>query len=49
MKVELPRAVPPQMGFDFDGVSEGVGASEVIFFHGEGAGLLSAVQGAVPH
>ena len=37
------------MGFDFDGVSEGVGASEVIFFNGEGAGLLSAVQGTVLH
>jgi len=49
MKVELPRAVPPQMGFDFDGVSERVGAGEVIFFDGKGAGLLSAVQGTVLH
>jgi hypothetical protein len=49
VKVKLPRSVPPQMGFDFDVVSECVGASEVIFFKGEGAGLLSAVQGTVLH
>ena len=49
VKLKLPRSVPPQMGFDFDVVSECVGASEVIFFKGEGAGLLSAVQGTVLH
>ena len=49
VKVKLPRSVPPKMGFDFDGVSEGVGTSEVIFFNGEGAGLLSAVQGTILH
>ncbi len=43
MEVELPRAVPPEMGFNFDGVSERVGAGEVIFFNGKGAGLLSAM------
>ena len=49
MEVELPRTVPPKMGFDFDGVSERVGAAEVIFFNGEGAGLLSAEQGTIFH
>jgi hypothetical protein len=49
VKVKLPRSVPPQMGFDFDRVSEGVGAGEVIFFDGKGAGLLAPVQGAVVH
>ena len=49
VKLKLPRSVPPQTGFDFDRVSEGVGAGEVIFFNGEGAGLLSAVQGTVVH
>ena len=49
MEVELPRTVPPEMGFDFDGVSERVGAGEVIFFNGEGAGLLSAEQGTIFH
>jgi len=49
MEVELPRTVPPEMGFNFDGVSERVGAGEVLFFDGEGAGLLSAVQGTIFH
>jgi hypothetical protein len=49
MEVELPRTVPPEMGFDLHGPSERVGAGEVIFFNGEGAGLLSAVQGTVLH
>ena len=49
VKVKLPRSVPPEMGFDFDGVSKGVGAGEVIFFDGKGAGLLSAVHGPVLH
>jgi hypothetical protein len=49
VKVKLPRSVPPEMGFDFDGVSERVGAGEVIFFDGKGAGLLSAVQGTILH
>ncbi len=49
MKVKLPRSVPPQMGFDFDGVSEMVGAGQVIFFDGKGAGLLSSVQGTILH
>jgi len=49
MEVELPRAVPPEMGFNFDGVSERVGAGEVIFFDGKEAGLLSAVQGTIFH
>jgi len=47
--VKLPRSVPPEVGFDLDRVSEGVGAGEVIFFDGKGAGLLSAVQGPVIH
>ena len=49
MEVELPRTVPPEMGFDLDGASERVGAGEVLFFDGEGAGLLSAVQGTIFH
>jgi hypothetical protein len=49
VKLKLPRSVPPQVGFDFDRVSEGVGAGDVIFFNGKGAGLLSAVQGTVLH
>jgi hypothetical protein len=49
VEVELPRTVPPEMGFNFDGVSERVGAGEVIFFDGEGAGLLSAEQGTIFH
>ena len=49
MEVKLPRTVPPEMSFNFDGVSERVGAGEVIFFDGEGAGLLSAVQGTIFH
>jgi len=49
MKVELPRTVPPEMGFDLDRVSERVGAGEVIFFDGKGAGLLASVQGTVFH
>ena len=49
VKMELPRPVPPEVGFDFDRFSERVGAGEVIFFDGKGAGLLSAVQGAVLH
>ena len=49
MEVELPRAVPPEMGFDLHGVSEGVGACEVIFFDAKGADRLAAVQGAVIH
>jgi hypothetical protein len=49
MEVELPRTVPPEMGFDLHRVSEWVGAGEVIFFDGEGAGLLSAVQGTIFH
>ena len=49
MEVELPRAVPPEMGFDLHTVSERVGAGEVIFFNGKGAGLLSAVQGTIFH
>ena len=43
MEVELPRTVPPEMGFDLHGVSEWVGAGEVIFFDGEGPGLLTAM------
>ncbi len=43
MEVELPRPVPPEMGFNLRKVSEWVGAGEVIFFDGEGVGLLSAV------
>ena len=43
VEVELPRTVPPEMGFDLHTVSERVGAGEVIFFNGKGAGLLSAV------
>jgi len=49
MEVELPRAVPPKLGFDLHTVSERVGAGEVIFFDGEGVGLLSAVQGTIFH
>jgi hypothetical protein len=49
VKVKLPRPVPPEMGFDLDRVSEMVGAGEVILFNGEGAGLLSAVQGTILH
>jgi len=49
MEVELPRTVPPEMGFDLHGVSERVGAGEVIFFNGKGAGLLATVQGAILH
>ena len=43
MEVELPRTVPPKMGFDLHGVSESVGAGEVIFFNGKRAGLLAAM------
>jgi len=43
MEVELPRTVPPEMGFDLHGVSEWVGAGEVIFFNGKRAGLLAAM------
>ena len=43
VEVELPRTVPPDMGFNFDGVSERVGAGEVIFFDGKGAGLLTTM------
>jgi len=49
VEVELPRTVPPEMGFDLHRVSEWVGAGEVLFFDGEGAGLLSAVQGTIFH
>jgi len=49
VKVELPRPVPPETGFDLDRVSQMVGAGEVIFFDGKGTGLLSAVQGPVVH
>ena len=49
VKLKLPRPVPPEMGFDLDRVSERVGAGEVIFLNGEGAGLLASVQGAVFH
>jgi hypothetical protein len=49
VKMKLPRTVPPEMGFDLHGLSERVGAGEVIFFDGEGAGLLASVQGAVLH
>ena len=37
------------MGFDLDRVCETVGAGEVIFFDGKGAGVLASVQGAVVH
>jgi len=37
------------MGFDLHGVSERVGACEVIFFDAKGADGLAAVQGAVVH
>ena len=43
VEVELPRTVPPEMGFDLHGVSERVGAGEVIFFNGKGVGLLAAM------
>ncbi len=43
MEVQLPRTVPPEMGFDFDGVSERVGAGKMVFFDGKGAGLLTTV------
>jgi hypothetical protein len=43
MEVELPRTVPPEMGFDLHGVPKRVGAGEVIFFDGEGTGLLTAM------
>ena len=49
MEVELPRTVPPEMGFNFDGVSEWVEAGEVLFFDGNGACLLSTVHGTVIH
>ena len=49
MEVELPRPVPPEVGFDLDRVSETVRAGEVIFFDDKGAGLLTAVQGTVLH
>ena len=49
VKVKLPSPVPPEVGFDIHGVSERVGAGEVIFFDGKGAGLLSAVHGTVLH
>jgi hypothetical protein len=49
VKVKLPRSVPPEVGFDLDRTSEGVGAGEVIFFDGKGAGLLASVQGTVFH
>lgn len=49
VKVKLPRSVPPEVGFDLDRVSERVGAGEVIFFDGKGAGLLASVQGPVFH
>jgi hypothetical protein len=49
VKVKLPRPVPPEVGFDLHGVSEGVGASEVIFFDSKGAGLLATIQGSVVH
>jgi len=49
MEEELPGAVPPKMGFDLHRVSERVGAGEVIFFDGKGAGLLATVQGSVLH
>jgi len=49
MEVELPRTVPPEMGFNFDGVPEWVEAGEVIFFDGKGAGLLATVQGTILH
>ncbi len=43
VEVELPRTVPPEMAFDLHGVSERVGAGEVIFFNGKGVGLLAAM------
>ena len=43
MEVELPRTVPPEMGFDLHGVSERVGAGKMVFFDGKGAGLLTTV------
>ncbi len=49
VEVELPRTVPPEMSFDLHGVSERVGAGEVIFFDGKGAGLLATVQRAILH
>jgi len=49
MEVELPRTIPPEMGFDLHEVSERVGACEVIFFDGKGAGLLATVQGTILH
>jgi len=49
MEVELPRTIPPEMGFDLDGLPERVGAGKVIFFDGKGAGLLAAVQGTILH
>lgn len=49
MKVKLPRAVPPKMGFNLHGLPEWVGAGEVIFFDGKGVGLLATVQGAIRH
>ena len=49
VEVELPRAVPPKMGFDLHGVSERVGAGKVVFFDGKGAGLLATVEGSVFH
>ena len=49
VKVKLPRSVPPEVGFNLRRASEMVGAGEVIFFNGKGAGLLSAVQGTVVH
>ena len=49
MEVELPRSVPPKMGFDLHGVSERVGAGKVVFFDGKGAGLMATVQGTILH
>ena len=49
MEVELPRTVPPEMGFDLHTVSERVGAGEVLFFDGEGECLLATLQGSVIH
>ena len=49
VEVELPRTVPPEMGFDLHRVSEWVEAGEVLFFDGNGACLLSTVHGTVIH
>ena len=43
VEVQLPWAVPPEMGFDLSGLTQGIGKSEVIRFHRMSLGGLPAM------